>query len=383
MGCSERAVRRAAFAAMAGLAAGACGVADRHGDAADAGEPATGWLADCPLAPAPSPAWSWRACPGGNAGCRLLDHDGPLAEPPVAAALPDGDLALAIAVGRADGDAPRWFAAATLGGRGIAAAVQAGGDQARCGYHLEDVRAGELWLGSRTAAGGALIAASTGRDARVLFTDGDGQRSMWDGRLRRTAPRRDLEVYEAGAGPWRAPARVWIGAERGAVGATPPVDLGDRVLLEVSLDGARRIFAWGADGDAAPVASPSPHDAAGNLGSDGEVLVWTEGAGRLDGTVHRDTWIVTAPTGAPERAERIAASGTATVGGAPFRVGCGRAVHRQGSRLHVVDLGRGRIDQPDPPAGFRWGEPVAVTCDELLVVLHGGAGLELARVAWP
>lgn len=362
-----------ALAALAALAAGACRTAP------DAPAVADPWLASCPLALEPAAPLSWQPC-GDDPGCRRLRRDRPLAETPIAGRTDGGDLVLAVALGRAGDGHPRQFRAAALDGPGLIAASQPPASQRRCGYYLEDIAAGELRLGSRAGASSALVSLARGARPILRFLATDGQRSTWDGRLRRTAPGRDLELYDAGARRWLAPRHVWRGAERGLVGATPAVDLGDRVAVEVSRGPARRLFVWEPGAAAVPLGSGEPHDAAGNLGSDGSALVWSEGRHRVGVHQYRDTWIAAAPAAAPGEARRIGRSHSTAVGGAPFAVGCGRALHRTGATFELVELDTGRVSSVAPPAAMSWGEPVALTCDELVATARLDGALELVRL---
>jgi hypothetical protein len=113
---------------------------------------------------------------------------------------------------------------------------------------------------------------------------------------------------------------------------------------------------------------------AGNLGTDGTHLVWSEGEGKDAGTSYPERYVVTAPfTTNPEelRPRRLRRQQSRHIADRPWQVGCGRAAHQAGNRaIEVVDLKSGDAFVATSRPGLVLAEPLAVTCSELYAAAY-------------
>src|SRR5262249_30878982 len=131
-------------------------------------------------------------------------------------------------------------------------------------------------------------------------------------------------------------------------------------------------------------ATPLVAQAAGNLGTDGRVLVWTEGAEPLGDGRYRDTRVMMSPYAT--RAEdlvprRVAGDPNPLIGAAPWVVGCGRAAHAVPGGVVIVDLNDGRTNElPRLPPEFQWGRPLALSCGELFTTAFNGKRAAIVRL---
>jgi hypothetical protein len=109
----------------------------------------------------------------------------------------------------------------------------------------------------------------------------------------------------------------------------------------------------------------------GDLGTDGKDLVWVEAQGRKAVTDPFDTYtIMTAPfTSSPSAVQprRVRSETGPAFGTSGFVVGCGHSARTNGTHTRVVRLSDGRSWLLPSTAGasWIWGNPLALTCDEL------------------
>lgn len=129
--------------------------------------------------------------------------------------------------------------------------------------------------------------------------------------------------------------------------------------------------------------------AAGDFGTDGHDMVWSEGTGGTDGGLFANVDLFTAPftTNPADVAKRRLRSEVANgFGVSAFLVGCGFAARATYQGIRIVRLADGLSWQmpsdPDPHS-WAWTEPVAVTCSELFAsvsIPNPTPHLGLARV---
>jgi hypothetical protein len=151
-------------------------------------------------------------------------------------------------------------------------------------------------------------------------------------------------------------------------------DTRTRALLAYHAGSVRPLLRW-------PVAEGR---GAGNAGSDGHDLVWTEGEDALGDGRYARTWVVSSPHSTDAsalRPRRVSADPNPLIGAAPFVVGCGRAAHWAPGGPFVVRLRDGALSVLPRGEGLRWGRPLALTCRELFWTYYRGAEAGIARIA--
>jgi hypothetical protein len=375
----------------------------------DARRTTTEWSAACPLeleTHADEPVHDWVSCETetGLAGCRRLATPGVVT--PTPRIHRSGSGALEIAYGQrleASGGAParkQWQWSGLEGDLRLRA-VQEDSDTAPCTYYVETLDDDALRLGVRgdgrlpladSLADGLLELDRSGR-ARVLFRNDDHEVSRWNGSLRRVAPDRRLERHALGEAEGDPVDVIHDPAgdpDRLGIGAAAPIEASGHVYFEVGDAKRRAILSWSEETGSRPLRrhADDAHRVAGNLGSDGDVLVWTEAEAPDDDGRFARSWVVVAPVASPDQARPVAPDSAPAVGAAPFAVGCGLAGHRTPEGALVVDLASGATRLLQSSSGLRWGNVVAVSCDEIFVAYAraqagaraGGRGMELARI---
>jgi hypothetical protein len=124
----------------------------------------------------------------------------------------------------------------------------------------------------------------------------------------------------------------------------------------------------------------------GDLGTDGDDLVWIEAAGRTTETGPFDSYtIMTAPfTTDPAQvvSRRLRTEEGPDFDVVYFQVGCGYAARSNGAHIRVVRLSDGQSwvlsnGLSDP---FGWSAPLALTCTELFATVQVSGVTRLARV---
>lgn len=361
----------------------------------------TAWSAACPIdleMRAAEPVHAWAACDAetGIPGCRRLVTKGIVTPDPRIRVSDRGEVEIGygqrLPAGGGSPASKQWVWAGIEGDVRVRA-VQHDSDAAACTYYVEDLQHEALRLGVR-GDGQRPLAESlvdglveVDRDAalRVLFRNADREVSRWNGDLRRVAPDRRLERHVLDA-PEASRVQVIHEPARDpdslGVGAAAPFEIAGRVYFEVGDAQQRAILSWSAgEGVQAIRRYPASEGrAAGNLGSDGKVLVWSEGEGRDEDGRFARSWIVAAPVSKPEQARRVAPDVAPHVGAAPFSMGCGWAGHRVPGGALLVDLASGETMQLSDRPALRWGSVLAISCDEAFVTFAGTEGTGLARI---
>lgn len=360
----------------------------------------TEWSAACPLeltTSAAGPVHEWISCEEetGLSGCRRLATQGAITPDPRVRVSSQGEVEIAYGQrlsSAGDSPASRQWVWAGIDGELRVRVVQHDSDAAACTYYVEELRDAALRLGVRgdgkaplpESPVDGLLDIDREASARVLFRNADREVSRWNGRLRRVAPDRRLERHALGTGaravqvvhdPARDPDRL-------GVGAAAPFEIAGRVYFEVGDARQRALLSWTDEEGSRPLRRYTADEdrAAGNLGSDGEWLVWTEAEARDDRGRFQRAWIVAAPAANPGQARRIASDLAPHVGAAPFAVGCGQAGHRVPGGALFVDLESGETFELRDSTQLRWGSVVAISCDDLFVAYAASQGMELARL---
>jgi hypothetical protein len=173
-----------------------------------------------------------------------------------------------------------------------------------------------------------------------------------------------------------APREIW--REPGLV-QSHAVFEGDALLWSASGAGVARQMVWtDRAGARTLIGFPDRTRGAADLGSDGRDLVWLEGSGRTGTGRYPKVAIMTAPfTVEPAALQpRVVVDNVSSYGFGtqPFVVGCGHAARSAGGGTLVVRLADGATAQLPDSAGADWGwrTPLALTCDELFVLVHAG-----------
>jgi hypothetical protein len=365
-----------------------------------------GWDARCPLwipadeAALPSPI-RWESCRDLDAGggCRQMTIDWDRGAPSPIGVSPrlsmvDGEsprIALTrVAVG-GTGDArsyKEWIVARADGPVEMAmrqaypsdpgcTVVEQGVDAETAAFVVRGDGAGPT---SRSAVDGLLLARRGSLVPQVGFRDEGPEVSSWAvgaGRVvRSVAPSRRAELFDL-----RASRRVELhdaarDPERLQLGAAPPRMHEQGVLFEVGQRKRRAIHAYDEARGAHPLVR-GRQKSAGNVGTDGEQMVWTE---RSSGG---EAWIMAAPfTTDPAAldARRVAIDPNPAIGAAPFAVGCGRAGHATPSGPIVVDLRTGAARRLGAVRGVVWGEILGLGCAEVFATYFVGSRANIARL---
>jgi len=367
----------------------------------------TGWSEQCPFHIAPqhalpaSPRWAPCSAAGVAApACRSLVVDGPHGE---AHALAVAPLARVTSTGRVllsftelAAAYKRWIVA-DADGPVHAAIAQPRHPGPRCTLvesGLRDDRAAWLVRGDGSSAvsssrADALVTfAFDDRAPRVIFQNHDAVVSNWVAGerflVRSAAPARRAEAY-APSGEFLATLHdPRADPEHLPLAGNPPLVEGDAVFFEVGDSRTRALHAFDGRTTRPLLRWPlTDARAAGNLGSDGRVLVWTEGRAPLGDGRYQRTEVMTSPIATDPgalRPRRVAVDPNALIGAAPFTVGCQRAAHWTPEGLLLVHLETGQSTTLPAPTNARWGRPLAVTCDELFVTYFVGARAGILRL---
>jgi hypothetical protein len=167
-------------------------------------------------------------------------------------------------------------------------------------------------------------------------------------------------------------------------GNSPLVE-GSGVVFEVGDTRTRALLAYHAGSVRALARWPLAEGrGAGNAGSDGHDLVWTEGDGALGDGRYARTWVVSSPhttDASALRPRRVSEDRNPLIGAAPFVVGCGHAAHWAPDGTFVVRLRDGAISALPRAERLRWGRPLALTCRELFSTYYRGSEAGIARIA--
>jgi hypothetical protein len=161
---------------------------------------------------------------------------------------------------------------------------------------------------------------------------------------------------------------------------------GDSLFWNASSGCVSKIKAWTRDGGTADFIAhgdSNGSEGAGDLGTDGQDLVWMHGSGGCDARslLYERASVMTAPfTSAPAqlRPRRLRSEVPNGLGVAPFIVNCGYAARQtyRGIRLLRLADGVSWLLSTASEGRWRWEIPLAVTCGELfaqvLVRLRGG-----------
>lgn len=167
-----------------------------------------------------------------------------------------------------------------------------------------------------------------------------------------------------------------------------PIVRGDAVFWTGAAGPRAGINVWDPERGARPFLRwiGDPTRGAGNLGTDGVDLVWTQGeAGDPAGGPLPVRSLMTAPyTADPAalRPRRLRAAPHPSMAAAPIKVACGHAAQETGDGdVMVVRLSDGvawRLPSAPPAMSFR--VPIGLTCDEVFVVGRLGGRYNVARV---
>ncbi len=170
--------------------------------------------------------------------------------------------------------------------------------------------------------------------------------------------------------------------------------IGTSVFIVVSAGGNSGIVSWTPeDGPRNLLRWPGDDSrGASNLGTDGEVMVWTYGEGKPPGGWYHDYAsfsIMTAPfTTDPAQLEATSRRVRAEIGGQlvgrseSWKVGCGFAARGafRANGLVVVRLADGAAWFLPTVSGLSWGETLGVTCEEIFTIAQTPRGDLVARV---
>lgn len=187
----------------------------------------------------------------------------------------------------------------------------------------------------------------------------------------------------------------WNGAPQGRLWSSA----NDRLDHEGLVASATRIFWTGNSPVVMRVQSFAPETGAGDfisegsdttkgdgdLGTDGNDMVWVRGFGRTKDFVYPTLDIMTSaysdtPSGLAPRRLRSEEGGW-SVGASPFVVGCGYAARSNASGRRIVRLSDGQSwILPSATGSLHWSVPVALTCDEIFL-LAAEAGTNVMTIA--
>ncbi|HEU4730454.1 MAG TPA: hypothetical protein VFT22_21295 [Kofleriaceae bacterium] len=383
-----------------------------------AGERCPLWLPDSPAALPPPPSWApCDALGPGVRGCRSLVLDWTPGDPPALGAAPsmavdaDGRALVSynkLAIRAGDPGSYKQWVVAYVDGPVLAAVVQPWTTAPACtlvesgvgeGVAAWSVRAtgspaeAPAGAGARAAIDALLVAPLGGDHAapRVVVRDATATVSTWAvgaaAAVRSISPARRAELYDPDGRLRRVLHDPAADPDHLPLAGNPVRVQGADVLFEVGDARERAIMAYDPDGGVMPlVRFPAGSGrGAGNLGSDGQILVWTQGEGPLGDGRYRETTIQAAPyttRAAALEPHRVAIDPNPLIGAAPFVVGCGRAAHAMRGGAAVVELATGRVSTlPPPPSGVSWGRPLALTCEELFITYFVGARAGIARLS--
>jgi hypothetical protein len=396
----------AAVTGLLALLAAACGVKESR--------VSTAWAAACPIqleTRADGPVHEWSDCTEetGIAACRRLVTPGSVTPDPRVRAIVGQGVEIAygqrLEAGPGTGERARkqWLWAG-IDGELRVRAVQMDSDEAACTYYVEELRDDGLRLSVRGDGRGplaespadGLVHVDREAEVRVLFRNENHEVSRWNGNLRRVAPGRRLERHDLTAAQGAAQESEQalavvhdpkLDPDQLGVGAAAPLEVDGTLYFEVGDVGHRAILAWSSSEGVRAVRRYAVDEAraAGNLGSDGELLVWTEGEARGEDGSFGQTWIAAASVQQPQRVRRVAEDGSNRVGAAPFAVGCGWAGHRVPGGALLVDLESGETLRLYDGDELRWGNVLAISCDEVFVSYAtpraaNPRGMDLARI---
>ena len=368
----------------------------------------TEWSAACPVEivnPDRASPIVWRDCPGAQ-GCREMAADGSH-EGSAFGMTPrffvDRDPVLVfsrLALHRSEESTKEWIVADADGPVRFAMRQRFNGEP-RCTMVEESaspenigfVARGDGESPLRTSPVDGLLVVAPGAPApRVTFRNADAEVSGWtvrQGRIVRVvAPSGRIELLH----PDGSLERVLHDPEADPDGlpaaGNAPVTMGDRILFEIGRGRGRAVMVFDHErGAHALLRWPiSDEHGAGNVGTDGQWLVWTEGRARGGDGLYARMQVMAArvpAAGAPLEPHVVADDPNRTIGAAPFVVGCGRAAHETPDGPLVVDLERGTTWSPSPREGIRWGRPIGLTCDELWMTTFRDAEANIARVRLP